>query len=76
MLKILQVRTKTYFVGKIHNNFPQVSPASLQDVSAGNYQRTLVGESGMIKTKMGLTDYVYSNFTLSLKNCYYLFQSV
>jgi hypothetical protein len=47
-LKIPLVR-KRYFVDKIYRPFPrQVSPALLLDVSAGNCQRALVDESGMI----------------------------
>jgi hypothetical protein len=40
-------------VGKIQRSyFRQVSSASLLDVSAGNLQRTLVDESGMIRNQM------------------------
>jgi hypothetical protein len=41
-------------VGKIQRSyFREVSSASLLDVSAGNFQRTLVDESGMIRNQMG-----------------------
>jgi hypothetical protein len=31
----------------------QVSPASLLDISAGNFQRALMNESGSIRSQMG-----------------------
>jgi hypothetical protein len=41
-------------IGKIQRSFScQVSPASLLYVSAGNCQRALVDESGMIINQMG-----------------------
>jgi hypothetical protein len=43
------MRMKRYLVGKILRSFLlQVSPASLPDVSAVYYQRTLVDETGII----------------------------
>jgi hypothetical protein len=45
----------TFFISKITAVSRQVSPALLPDVSASYCQRTLVDESGMIKTLTGDT---------------------
>jgi hypothetical protein len=44
---------KDIFVGNIHGHFSQSLPASLLGVSVSYCQRTLGGESGMIRTQMG-----------------------
>jgi hypothetical protein len=41
-----------YLVAKFNSNFSQISPPSVLDVSAGNWQRALVDESGMIRTQI------------------------
>jgi hypothetical protein len=44
-----------YFVCKIQQPFPrQVFPVSLLHVSAGNCQRALLDESGIIRNQMGM----------------------
>jgi hypothetical protein len=42
-----------YFVGNIHGLFREVFPASLLGVPAAYCQRTVLSESGMIKTQIG-----------------------
>jgi hypothetical protein len=53
MLKTPRVGKK-YFIGKVQNVTAisvQVSPASLLDISADNYQRALVNEKEIIRTQ-------------------------